>query len=220
MNRKSIAQEYYILATNENGYMPVMHQDESIAGIVAAGIMDLKLNGVITMENKKITVIKDIPNELSHIESLYTYLKQKSRTMNQLMNYYMLSIGSSMKKLTAELGESMLHDEMATKGKGGLFGHKTIYIPEKNHKEEMISILKSAAAKEENSPHDMALIYLLMETKNLYRYFTNEEFYELKSKRKKMKKNPQYKQLDDMLNYAGDLMFLVFIVVVIFFVVF
>ena len=35
-----------------------------------------------------------------------------------------------------------------------------------------------------------------------------------------MKKNPQYKQLDDMLNYAGDLMFLVFIVVVIFFVVF
>ncbi len=115
MNRKSIAQEYYILATNENGYMPVMHQDESIAGIVAAGIMDLKLNGVITMENKKITVIKDIPNELSHIESLYTYLKQKSRTMNQLMNYYMLSIGSSMKKLTAELGESLLHDEMATK---------------------------------------------------------------------------------------------------------
>ncbi|MCJ8021108.1 hypothetical protein MUY40_29710 [Blautia sp. NSJ-159] len=84
----------------------------------------------------------------------------------------------------------------------------------------MISILKSAAAKEENSPHDMALIYLLMETKNLYRYFTNEEFYELKSKRKEMKKNPQYKQLDDMLNYAGDLMFLVFIVVVIFFVVF
>ena len=108
MNRKSIAKEYYILATNENGYMPVMHQDESIAGIVAAGIMDLKLNGVITMENKKITVIKDIPNELSHIESLYTYLKQKSRTMNQLMNYYMLSIGSSMKKLTAELGESLL----------------------------------------------------------------------------------------------------------------
>ena len=43
MNRKSIAQEYYILATNENGYMPVMHQDESIAGIVAAGIMDLNL---------------------------------------------------------------------------------------------------------------------------------------------------------------------------------
>ena len=106
------------------------------------------------------------------------------------------------------------------KGKVVYSAIKPYIFRKKNHKEEMISILKSAAAKEENSPHDMALIYLLMETKNLYRYFTNEEFYELKSKRKKMKKNPQYKQLDDMLNYAGDLMFLVFIVVVIFFVVF
>lgn len=44
MNRKSMAQEYFILTTDENGNMPVMHKYESDSGLVAASVMDLMLN--------------------------------------------------------------------------------------------------------------------------------------------------------------------------------
>lgn len=46
MNRKSVTQEYYVLATNEKGNMPTMHSEESKAGIVVAGMMDLLLNDI------------------------------------------------------------------------------------------------------------------------------------------------------------------------------
>lgn len=206
MNRKSIAQEYFVLATNEKGSMPAMRSDESKAGIVVAGVMDLLLNDIVTIEKKKITVIKGKTKELGHITSLYTYLNKKPCSINKLMSDYMISTGSRIKQLTAELGESLLADNVATKGEGGLFGNKTIYIPEKSYKDEVIGIIKSVVTKDEEiTPHDMALIYILKETKNLNQYFSKHESDKLKDKLKEMKKNPQNKLLRDMINYVSDI---------------
>ncbi len=207
MTRKSIAQEYYVLVTDENGNMPAMRKYESNAGIVVAGFMDLLLNDIITVEKKKITVIKDIPNELEHIASLYTYLKEKPRSTDKLMSDYMVSTSTRIKKLITEIGESLCTDGVATQGKGGLFGNKTTYIPEKNYKDELVGTIKSVVAKDdENSPYDIALIFILNETKNLNQYFSKYESDELKAKLKEMKKNPQNKQLADMINYISDIM--------------
>lgn len=204
MNRKSITQEYFTLAADENGNMPPMHRDESNAGIVVAGFMDLLLNDVITVEKKKITVVKDIPNELGHITSLYTYLNEKARSTDKLMSDYYT--GSRMKQLITEIGESLLADGTATKGTGGLFGPKTTYIPEKRYKDELIGIIKSALIKDDEiNRHDVALIYILNGTKNLNQYFSKHESNEMKAKLKELKKNPLNKQLADMINYVSDM---------------
>lgn len=50
MNERSLIQEYYILTVNESGYMPVMNKSESDAGLIAAGVMEMLQNGVITIE--------------------------------------------------------------------------------------------------------------------------------------------------------------------------
>lgn len=206
MNRKSIAQEYFVLATNEKGNMPAMYKEESNAGIVAAGLMDLLLNGIVTVEKKKITVIKDIPHEFGHIASLYTYLNEKPRSTDKLMSDYIASTGSRIRQLATEIGESLLADSAAVKGEGGLFGNKTTYIPEKSYKDEVIGIIRSAVTKdEEMTSHDMELIYILKETKNLNQYFSKYKSDELKAKLKEMKKNPQNKQLADMINYVSDI---------------
>ena len=206
MNRKSIAQEYVILATNEKGTMPAMRRNESNAGIVVAGVMDLLLNDVITIEKKKITVMKDLPDGFRQIASLYTYLKEKPRSTNQLMSAYMASTGSRLKQLTTELGDSLLEDGAATRTEGGLFGNKTIYIPEKSYKDELIGAIKSAVTKDDElSPHDMALIYILKETNNLNQYFSKYESDVLKAKLREMKKDPQNKQLANMINYVSDM---------------
>ena len=67
MNRKSITQEYFILVTNEQGNFPTMRKDETKSGIVVAGFMDLLSNDIITVEKKKITVIKELPYDLFHL---------------------------------------------------------------------------------------------------------------------------------------------------------
>ncbi|MCQ4673021.1 hypothetical protein NE689_17050 [Lactonifactor longoviformis] len=86
-----------------------------------------------------------------------------------------------------------------------MFGPKTTYIPEKNYKDELIGTIKSAITTGgEITSHDIALIYILKETKNLNQYFSKHESSELKAKLKEMKNNPQNKQLADMINYVSD----------------
>lgn len=204
MNRKSITQEYFTLVVDENGNMPLMRRDESNAGLVAAGCMDLLLNNVIEWEKKTITVIQEIPNRLRHIASLYAYLNEKPRSTDKLMNDYYT--GSRIKQFTSEIGESLLAEDVATKESGSLFGSKTIYIPEKGYKEELIEFIKSSVTKDDEiTPHDAALLYILKETKNLNQYFSKYENDVLKGKLEEIKKNPQNKQLADMINYVSDM---------------
>lgn len=204
MNRKSITQEYYTLAVDANGNMPPMHKDESNAGTVVAGFMDLLLNGVIAEEKKKITVINELPDELKHLTTLYEYLNEKPRTKEKMMNdfYY----GKNTKELIAQIGESLLADRVAVTGSGGIFGPKVTYIPEKTYKDEVIDYLKAAVTKDDGiTPHDVALIYILKETKNLNQYFSKHESDELKAKLKELKKDPQNKELAEMINYVSDM---------------
>lgn len=204
MNRKSITQEYFALVTDKNGNMPPMHKDESNAGVVVSGFMDLLLNDVITVEKKKITVIKELPEGLRHIGSLYTYLNEKPRSTDKLMNDYYMN--SRLKQFITEIGESLVADGVATEGNGGSFGPKTTYISEKNYKDELINTIKTALARDDEiTSHDVALIYILNGTKNLNQYFSRHESEELQIRLKEMKKNPQNKQLTEMINYVSDM---------------
>ena len=183
--------------------MPSMHKEESYAGLVAAGFMDFLVNNVITADKNKISVIKENPGELAHLALLYAYLNEKPRSIDKLMSDYYT--GSRIKQLTAQIGESLKEEGKAAKGTGGLFGPKTTYIPEKNYKDELIGMIKSAITTGgEITSHDIALIYILKETKNLNQYFSKHESSELKAKLKELKNNPQNKQLADMINYVSD----------------
>ena len=99
-----------------------MRKDETKSGIVVAGFMDLLSNDIITVEKKKITVIKELPYDLFHLTSLYTYLKEKTRSTDKLMSDYIASTSSRIKQLITELGESLFKDNIVTKEEGGLFG--------------------------------------------------------------------------------------------------
>lgn len=204
MNRKSITQEYFTLVVDENGNIPPMRRDESNAGFVVAGCMDLLLNDVIQWDKKIITVMKEIPDRLKHITSLYTYLNKMPRSTDKLMSDYYT--GSRIKQLAAEIGESLLADDVVSKRTGGLFGPKTIYIPEKEYKNELIGVIKSSITKvDEIAPHDAALLYILKETKNLNQYFSKYENDVLKGKLEEIKKNPQNTQLAAMINYVSSM---------------
>lgn len=205
MNRKSITQEYYILAVDKTGNMPLLHKDESNAGLLVAGIMDLITNEVISLEKKKILVNSELPNELTFLKSLYEYLNEKPRTTDKLMSEYM-AYGGKMKQFIAEVGESLLKDKLVAKDESGLLGKKTVYIPEKGYKDELISAVKSALFNDDTAtPQDIALIFILKETKNLNQYLSKHESEEAKTKLKEMKNNCQNKQFVDMINYVSDM---------------
>ena len=203
MSRKSTAQEYYTLMIDKNGLMPAMHRDEAGAGLAASAFMDLTVNDIVVVEKKKITVIKDLPDSLEYLENLYTYLKEKPRHMEKMMTDFYA--GSRNKKLAEKIGESLCKDGAAVEEKGGLFAPKRVFIPEKAYKDELIGMIRSAVQEEEMAPCDVALVWLLQQTNCLKQYFSKHESDQLKQKLKEMKKDPQNKQLAEMIDYVSDM---------------
>ena len=212
MNRKSTAQEYYTLMIDKNGLMPAMHRDEAGAGLAASAFMDLTVNDIVVVEKKKITVIKDLPDSLEYLEDLYTYLKEKSRQMEKMMTDFYA--GSRNKKLAEKIGESLCKDGAAVEEKGGLFAPKRVFIPEKAYKDELIGMIRSAVQEEEMAPCDVALVWLLQQTNCLKQYFSKHESDQLKQKLKEMKKDPQNKQLAEMIDYVSNMTAVMAVVIV------
>ena len=203
MNRKSTAQEYYTLMIDKNGLMPAMHRDEAGAGLAASAFMDLTVNDIVAVEKKKITVIKDLPDSLVYLEDLYTYLKEKPRHMEKMMTDFYA--GSRNKKLAEKIGESLCKEGAAVEAKGGLFAPKRVFIPEKAYKDELIGMIRSAV---------VALVWLLQQTNCLKQYFSKHESDQLKQKLKEMKKDPQNKQLAEMIDYVSDMTAVMAVVIV------
>ena len=212
MSRKSTAQEYYTLMIDKNGLMPAMHRDEAGAGLAASAFMDLTVNAIVVVEKKKITVIKDLPDSLEYLENLYTYLKEKPRHMEKMMTDFYA--GSRNKKLAEKIGESLCKDGAAVEEKGGLFAPKRVFIPEKAYKDELIGMIRSAVQEEEMAPCDVALVWLLQQTNCLKQYFSKHESDQLKQKLKEMKKDPQNKQLAEMIDYVSDMTAVMAVVIV------
>lgn len=217
MNRKSISLEYFALATDKNGNIPPMRKNESNGGIVVAGFMDLLLGEIVTVNKKKITVIKELPEELEHITILYTYLKEKPRSPYKLMSDFYS--GGKLKQLITDIGKTLFSEGLASKGSGGIFGPKTTYISDKKYKDELIGNVKSAVTKiTDGTPHDLALMYILHGSRNLHQYFPGDEFNLFKMRVKEMKKDPQYKQLANMINFANEMVIIILFLVLVFFV--
>lgn len=205
MERKTIAQEYYALVTDKNGNMPPLRAEESKAGLVAAGLLDLLLGGVVAVEAKKASVPgqQALPKELAPLAPLYAYLAERPRTMERVMQDY--SSEARARQLIASVGEGLLADGAASLGKGGLFGPGKTYVVEERYKQEVAGALKTAVmGKAPLSPHDRALLCSLKESRNLGRYFSQEEQQYLKARLRETECCPQNRQMAAMIHSVQD----------------
>ena len=201
MERKALTQEYLILTTNDKGKLPMANSTETKAGLVAAGIMDLLLEGAIKIEGKKVEAVAPLPGSLGHLEGLYAYLSDKSRSVTKVIEDYCMSFSSSrINQLLTDTGNSLSAAGAVAEGKGGL-------VPEKAYKEALIETLKRAAVQVESlSLHDAALASLLKETRNLKPYFSKHENDLMKEKLKAIKNQQDSKIIREMVGYIDAIM--------------
>ncbi|MEG0375951.1 MAG: GPP34 family phosphoprotein, partial [Raoultibacter sp.] len=167
-----------------------------------------------TVEKKKITVVNEMPQECGHLASLYTYLSKKPTDAKKVMSAFYA--GPRINQLTTDVGESLLAEGLVTTGTNGVFGPKVTYITEKSYRDELIAIIKSALTDTDAiTAQDVTLLYILQGTKNLNRYLSQHENNELKAKLKEMKKNPQNKELANLITHIEDLtnLFMIFILI-------
>lgn len=153
-------------------------------------------------------VVGPLPDSFVHLDGLYAYLADRSRSVTKVIEDYCMSFSSSrINQLLADTGNSLRVAGAATEGKGGLFGNRELFVPEKTYKEALIEALKAAAIQAESlSLHDAALASLLKETRNLKPYFSRHENDRMKEKLKAIKNQQDSKIIREMVGYIDDIM--------------
>lgn len=180
MNRKSMIQEYYMLVTNKHGEMGNLRREDSKVGLVVAGLYELLEAKVILIDKKMIKVLKDLPDELSYLSSLYSYLNKKPRTISNVINNYLAYSVQRINLLIKDICKPLLKEGLVVEAKGGFSGRKTVYIPDAGYKENLISQIK-LNINDEMKSNDLVLLYILKKTKNIKQYYSSDELNSLKT---------------------------------------
>ena len=144
MRDLSISQEYYLCAVNEKGAISSFAAEKLVC-LVASALLDMKLADCIEIENKRVQVIGDLPEELSFLDSLYDFIHVgKPVKVEKILEEYTYSMTDKrLKRLMADLGRSMEEDGITKEVVSGLFGGKSSYVPNQKAVELVIDKVRA-----------------------------------------------------------------------------
>ena len=77
MKDLSILQKYMVCTVNEKGVFPFASVEERILGLVAAGLLELEMEGCITIRGRKIAAAGRLPAHRTYLEPLYAFIQEK-----------------------------------------------------------------------------------------------------------------------------------------------
>lgn len=183
MKDLTITQQYMICALNEKGKMSEILGVEKIVCFVASGLLEMKLEGCIAMENKKVCVISELPEKLTHLKPLYDYINRyRSVKSEKIIEEYTYTFTDKrFFELVDSVGKSLTEINLAEEKEKGILGKRKYYIPTKEAVHYVIDMIRSELLEEGEITEDIVLLTILLaKGKIIKKYFSEYEQKEMK----------------------------------------
>ena len=208
MRDLSISQEYYLCAVNEKGAISSFAAEKLVC-LVASALLDMKLADCIEIENKRVQVIGNLPEELSFLDSLYDFIHVgKPVKVEKILEEYTYSMTDKrLKRLMADLGRSMEEDGITKEVVSGLFGGKSSYVPNQKAVELVIDKVRVEMLEEGTVTEETAALVVLLDiSKSMKYYFSKYEQKKIKEKLERLLHDPNGKMVKEMVDYVQNMM--------------
>ena len=218
MRDPTISQEYLICAVNEKGTLFTFNTEKMVC-LVAAALLELQLEGCVTVDKKYITVTAPLPGEKAHLRPLYDYLKgDKPMRTEKLLEEYTYSITDArLKELMAAIVDSLVGRGLVEPVQSGLLGRKQGYRPTREAIHSVVDLVRAELLEEGEVTEDVAaLVILLDQGKCLKPYFSAFEQKEMQAKLQAIAKTPSGKAVRDMVEYVENLIAIMTVLVTVF----
>lgn len=228
MKDLSITQEYMIFALNKKGSFPSSNST-AIACLVVSGVLEMQLEGCISLNDKKLTVCAKLPENLSYLKPLYNVINQGTPVKaEKVVEAYTVSFSNKkLNELTDALINELIKADIAEPAKAERSGNKGTFsrlliggalmgaIPSRNKdtfvpkKEVITGIIEKIRAEllEDGkiSEEVIALTALMDKAKYLNEYFSKFEQQELKGKLEKIRNSDAGTLVKEMVQHIDDL---------------
>ena len=203
MEDLSIAQEYLVCAVNEKGKLSGFSTERMVC-MVAAGLLELQMEGCVSIEDNRIVVIGELPASMGYLKSMYDLIDQpKPLTLDKLLNAYNYSFsGKALTELTVAIGDSLEQLGVVTCEMGGLLKSTKCYLPKKGVVDHIIDKVRSELLENgEITDEVIALVVLLEKSRCLKTYFSDYERREIKNRLKEIVNSDEGKLVKRMVEY-------------------
>ena len=218
MKDLSIVQKYMVCTVNEKGVFPFASVEERTLGLVAAGLLELEMEGSISIDGRKVSVSGKLPEHRPYLEppgriwspSMRLSRKNKrSRSTWWWMPITSAGRTSGSKRCGTRWGARWSSWRRRRPARpacwAGLLGKQTGYLPAP---EEVRSVVEQMRAELlEDGPvcdDTAALVVLLEQVKCLKVYFSDFEQKAIREKIKAIVDTPEGKIVKDMMPPAGQ----------------
>ena len=214
MKDLSLTQEYLLCILRNKGKLSTFDIEKGMC-LTGACVLELLMVGIITREEKdKLSVRTHLPDRMSYLRPVYSYIKQKQpvRFKKIVERNSVTFTNQNVNEMVDAVGKSLVDAGCATEEKGGLFGGKTIYVPDEKALDRVIQNIRAELLEDGELSEDIiALTALLDKSGELSRYFSAYEKKALKARLKEIKENPQVEALQKVLEDIDNLFVLLIV---------
>ena len=206
MKDLSVVQKYMLCALGDRGTFPLMSSDDRALCLVAAGLLELEMEGSIAVDGKKVTAAGKLPAGRGYLAPLYDFIVEKQPVkLHAVVDAYGLSFSFSDKRLNElreAVGQSLVEAKAAEPCKAGLLGRQTGYQPVPEAVRSVVEEMRAELLEEGPVCDDtVALVVLLEQAKCLKQYFSEFERKAIRQKIKALVQSPEGKMVRDMMAY-------------------
>lgn len=206
MQELSITQKFMLCVMNDKGRISGLDTDKFVC-LVASGLLELYYENFITLEKKKVQVIKELPAEKFYLKPLYDFLDQPSPVkLERIVEEYTLS-DKKIREFTHSLGQSLAEKEMVIVSAAGYMGKKQVYLPKKEKVYTIIDEIRKELLLCDNkiTGDAVCLTLLLDKSRMIKRYFSSYEQKEIRYKLKKLTDSETNILIKNMMDYLEEL---------------
>ncbi len=208
MKDLSLVQEYMLCAVNEKGKISGL-QTERLVCFVAAGILDLQLEGCLAVEGKLVRTAAPLPEARRYLQPLYDYISQKKTVkLTAAIEAYQISFTDKrMRELTEAVGDSLVGMGMAEERETGLLGRRKGYVPGQEAVRSVVEMLRAEVLEEGEMTEEAAALAILLErAKCLKLYFSPFEQKEMAGRIKALVSSPEGRVVKELVDHIEALM--------------
>ncbi len=191
MRDLSIAQEYMICTVNGKGTISGYNQ-KAVACLVVSGLLEMQLAKCISINDKKLNVCAELPEDMAYLKPLYNVINQGKpiKVAKAVESYTVAFTNKKLYELEDALMESLKEASVVEPVKAGVLGNKESYAPKKDIVTGIIEKIRAELLEDGEISEDIiALTALMDKTGNLKDYFSKYEQKELKNKIETIKKS-------------------------------